>query len=125
MARATVIIRRASGEVLLPRTRWCASFACKLRGLMFGPALARHEALLLVEQRESRVATAIHMLFVPFDIAAIWLDANGRVVDKVRAAAWRPFYAPQAPARFTLEAHVSWLDDIAVGDQLVIDDDAD
>ena len=110
------------GEPVLRRVRWCASFFCRLRGLMFRPALAPGQALLLVEGRDSRAAVAIHMFFVPFTIAAVWIDNAGRVVDKVAARPWRPFYAPRAPARFILETHPEFLDRVTIGDEWVFED---
>lgn len=100
------------------RARWCASFACRLRGLMFRRRLAPDEGLLLVERRESRVDTAIHMLFVFTDLAVFWLDADQVVVDKVLARAWRPAYAPRHPARYILETRPERMDDFQVGEKL-------
>jgi uncharacterized membrane protein (UPF0127 family) len=51
---------------------YCDSFLCRLRGLMFRSSLAPDKGLLLVEARESRLETAIHMLFVFMDLAVIW-----------------------------------------------------
>jgi uncharacterized membrane protein (UPF0127 family) len=115
---------RASGAILLSRARWCESFLCRLRGLMFRSGLRAGEALILAEAGESRAAAAIHMFFVPFTIAAIWIDNSGRVVDKVRAQPWRPFYAPRAPARYTLETDPAFLDQVSVGDELDFEDGA-
>ena len=68
------LISEPNETVFLDNVRWCSSFICKLRGLMFRRALEPDEGLLLVEQFESRTATAIHMLFMRFAIAVIWLD---------------------------------------------------
>jgi uncharacterized membrane protein (UPF0127 family) len=111
-----------NGAPLLRGVRWCASFMCRLRGLMFRSAIAPGEGIVLVEPRDSRAAVSIHMFFVPFTIAAVWVDSSGRVVDKVAARPWRPFYAPRAPARFTLETHPEFLDRVSIGDELVFED---
>ncbi len=118
MAHAsTVDIKNArSGEVLVRGARWCASYWSRLRGLMFRRRL--DEALVLVEAADSRTATAIHMFFVPFAIATIWIDSQGRVVDKVLAKPWRPFYGPRAPARYVLEAAPEVLEKVSVGDEV-------
>ncbi len=115
---------RATGELLLRRAAWCASFVCRLRGLMFRRSLGQGEGLVLVERRASRAGVAIHMFFVPFAIAAVWVDDGGRVVDRVRALPWRPYYAPRAPARYTLEAEPDFLGKIRVGEELVFEDNA-
>ena len=126
MAHAsTVNIRNVkSGEVLLRGVRWCASYFSRLRGLMFRPGLGEGEALVLVEAADSRTTTSIHMFFVPFAIAAIWIDSRGRVVDKVLAKPWRPFYGPRAPARYVLETAPEFLDKVAVGDEVRFEDGA-
>lgn len=89
---------------------------------MFRQRLAPGEALLLVEAAESRAAASIHMLFVPFPIAAIWINSAGCVVDLVEAKPWRPFYAPRAPARYTLEAEPEILSRVSIGDEVVFED---
>ena len=110
------------GPVLLSRVRWCASFLARLQGLMFRSAIQPGEAIVLVEGRDGWVAMAIHMFFVPFTIAAVWIDSSMHVVDKVAAKPWRPYYAPRAPARYILETHPEFLERIAIGDELVFND---
>jgi uncharacterized membrane protein (UPF0127 family) len=90
---------------------------------MFRRALLPGEALLMVEPLESQLGTTIHMLFVPFPLGVVWLNAAGRVVDKVKALPWRPYYAPRGPARYILETHPDFLGQVAVGDVLAFDDD--
>jgi uncharacterized membrane protein (UPF0127 family) len=106
------------GIKLLARVRRCASFLCRLRGLTFRRALDNDEGLLLVGDRENRTDTAIHMLFVFFPIAAIWLDQDGQVVDAQLARPFRPIYVPQAPARDILEGPPTVLGQIQIGDRL-------
>lgn len=116
----SVVENRTRGVVVLARVKWCRSFLCRLRGLTFRRHLPADEGLLLVESRPSIAATAIHMLFVFFPIAAIWLDDSFSVVDAKLARPFRPFYAPRAPARYVLEAAPVLLDLVSVGDQLYI-----
>ncbi len=129
MARRTwVDIRKKAITVeppLLRRARWCSSFWSRLWGLMFHQAIEPGQAIVLVEARDSRAAVAIHMFFVPFTIAAVWIDQAGRVVDKVAAQPWRPFYAPRAPARYIVETHPEFLDRVVIGDELVFEDSPD
>jgi uncharacterized membrane protein (UPF0127 family) len=102
------------------QVEYCESFRCRLRGLMFRSRLSRDEGLLLVEKRDSRIAPSIHMLFVPFDLAVIWIDSGMSVVDKVIAKAWHPAYLPKAAARFTLEIHPARIKDYEIGDHVEI-----
>jgi len=110
-----------SGVVVLPRVRWCASYWLRLRGLMFRRDLPEDEGLIFVYGRESKLDTSIHMLFMAFAIATVWLDKNGVVVDKVLAKPWRPAYASRKPAQYVVEARPSLLDRVQVGDRLSFD----
>jgi uncharacterized membrane protein (UPF0127 family) len=108
----------AQGEILLQQVKWCDSFGSKLRGLMFRRAIAADEGLVLVESRSSIAATSIHMFFVPFDIAAIWLDDDRRVVHTALAKSWHPYYASPKAARYVLEGPPALLPRVTVGEQL-------
>jgi uncharacterized membrane protein (UPF0127 family) len=121
VSRIGRVIHAGNGRTLLSQVYWCSSFLCKFRGLMFRRKLRPGEGLILVEPRSSRTATAIHMLFVPFPIAVVWMDDHFTVVDTVLARPWRPFYAPAAPARYTLEAAPDLLDRVGSGDRLVFE----
>lgn len=124
MTRHVDVLRRRTGERLATGARWCASFGSRLRGLMFRRALEPGETLVLVEAAESRTAASIHMFFVPFPIAVVWVNAAGRVVDRVLALPWRPYYAPRAPARYTLEGEPGLLERIALDDEVEFADAA-
>lgn len=106
------------GEVLLAQAKWCDSLLSRFRGLMLRRTLAPDEGLVLVESRASIAATSIHMFFVNFDIAAIWLDDQQRIVHKALARRWRPYYASPQPARYVLEGPPALLDRVDVGEQL-------
>jgi uncharacterized membrane protein (UPF0127 family) len=101
---------------------YCDTFRGRLRGLMFRSSLPMDEGLLLVEARDSRVDTSIHMLFVYMDLAVVWINSTNEVVDTVLARSWRPAYAPQKPARFILEVHPDRLNEFAVGDKIEFED---
>lgn len=113
-----VRVVNARNETLLSRARWCDTFGSRLRGLMLRRPLSPLEGLILVESRASVAATSIHMFFVGFDIAAIWLDDDRRVVHKMLARSWRPYYASPRPARYVVESLPTLLDRVAVGEIL-------
>jgi len=118
MAVWEAVWNETRGQRLPVQARHCASFACRLRGLSFRRRFPPGEALLLVGERENRVETAIHMLFVFFPIAVVWLDGGGRVVDTRLARPFRPAYFPRRPARDILEGPPDLLEWVAVGDRL-------
>ena len=115
----TLLIANTSHPLPAPQKAiYCNSFFCRLRGLMFRSRLALDEGLLLVEGRDSRLDTSIHMLFVFMDLAVIWINSENIVVDTVLARAWRPAYAPRKAARYILEIHPSRLDEYSLGDKV-------
>jgi uncharacterized membrane protein (UPF0127 family) len=85
---------------------------------MFRPSLGVDEGLLLVEKRDSRVDSSIHMIFVPFDLAVFWIDSSMTVVDKVIAKSWKPAYLSKQPARYILEIHPNRWGDYEIGDKV-------
>ena len=62
--------------------------------------------------------TTIHMFFCFFTIGVVWVNSEMTVVDAKIAKPWRPYYAPQAPAQYFIEANPDILETITVGDQL-------
>lgn len=113
-----VIRNQQTGEVILARATWCASFWCHFRGLMLRPRLDPDEGLLFVLKQPSLVNSTIHMLFMLIPIAVIWLDADRRVIDVKLAKPWRLAYAPAKAAQFFIEAHPSVLERVKLGDVL-------
>jgi uncharacterized membrane protein (UPF0127 family) len=85
---------------------------------MFRASLPSDQGLLLVEARDSRLDSAIHMLFVFMDLAIIWINSKQVVVDTVLARAWRPAYTPRQPAKYILEIHPSRLNQFRIGDRI-------
>jgi len=117
-----LLIRNQSNPSVSPiQARWCESFLSKLRGFTFRRALGQDEGLLLVEHRDSRVDTSIHMMFVWTDLAVIWINSKHEVVDTVLARSWRPFYASSRPARYILEIHPDRIGEFKAGDIVDLD----
>ncbi|MCA9916257.1 MAG: DUF192 domain-containing protein [Anaerolineae bacterium] len=125
MSKQRLIRNKRTNEIVLPNATWCQSFWCQLRGLQFRSSLADGEGLLFVQDGESRINSAIHMFFVFMEIAVVWLDSSGTVVDKKLAKPWRPLYVPQAAAQYFIEAHPSLLQRVQIGDVLEFTEVAD
>ena len=105
-------------EIAAIRAKYCQSFVCQLRGLTFRHSLPVEEGLLLVQKRDSRVDSSIHMLFVWMDLAVIWINQACRVVDARLARRWHPIYVPGDPARFVLEIAAERIADFHIGDRV-------
>lgn len=100
------------------KAQYCASYLCRLRGLMFRRRLPPGEGLLLVYASDGRANTAIHMLFMLIDLAVVWINSHNEVVDVRLAQRWRLAYTPQRPARFVLELASENFDWFKVGDHV-------
>ena len=104
------------------RVKYCDTFLTQLRGFTFRSDLERDDGLVLVGKRNSRVDSSIHMFFVSFDLAVIWIDANLQVVDKVLAKSWKPAYFSKQPAMYVLEVHPDRWEEFQVGDKVQFKD---
>ena len=107
--------RRIDGTL---RIKYCDTFLTQLRGFTLHSRLSRDEGLVLVGRRNSRLDSSIHMFFVSFDLAVIWINADMQIVDKVIAKSWRPAYFSKQPAKYVLEVHPERWDEFQVGDLL-------
>ncbi|GAB4460861.1 MAG: DUF192 domain-containing protein [Anaerolineales bacterium] len=105
-----------------PRIRYCDTFLSQLRGFTFRSRIAPDEGLILAGRRDSRLDSSIHMLFVPFELAVIWINSQMQVVDKVLAKPWRPAYFSKQPARYVLEIHPNRWEEYQIGDTVQFQD---
>lgn len=115
--REVDVVNRTRGDQILFRAGWCANFLCRLRGMTFRREFPSGEGLVLVEWTESRLATTIHMFFVPVSLGIAWLDAAGTVVQTTVARPWH-LYVPDKPAQTVLEVPPGVIESVAVGDVL-------
>lgn len=97
---------------------YCDSYLCRLRGLMFTRVINPDSGLLIIESRDSILGASIHMMFMNYNIAAIWINSRMEVVDIQLAQRWRISYSPKAPARFILETHTDRINEFVIGDVL-------
>ncbi len=112
------VLHVESGRILIPQAKWCDSFATKLRGFTFRRKLGPQDGLVLVEARDNRMNTAIHMLFVFFALGVIWVNDAGEVVGTVVAQPWRLSYMPPAPARYVIEGPPDMVSQVKIGDHI-------
>ena len=112
------IVQRHTQYVVVESAIWCSSRLCRLIGLQFSKPLEPDKGLLLVNQSEGVASSSIHMFFVFFPIAAIWINNDGLITSAQLAKPWRPFYASPKPARYILEASPETLSRVSVGDEV-------
>lgn len=103
------------------KARYCDTFFSRFAGLMFRQSLDVDSGIILVNKKEDRVNSSIHMLFMNFDIAVIWLSENYCVVDLILARKWDLVHSPKIDAKYVLEIHHTHLSDFCKGDVLQLD----
>ncbi len=116
----TISLRNFKPPFPVVIVKFCDTFLLKFKGLMFTRELKPDQGIIIVENNESRINTAIHMMFMNYDITVLWLDKNMVVVDKALAKKWAPYYASKKPAQFVVELHESKFSEFSIGDELVI-----
>jgi uncharacterized membrane protein (UPF0127 family) len=104
------------------KARYCSSFFCRLRGFTFRSSIRPDEALLLVQARDNRLDASIHMLGVWTDLAVVWINSPGDVVDLCLARRWRPAYLPRQAARYILEMAPARLGEFHIGDKVTFEE---
>ena len=98
--------------------KYCQSFFCQFRGLMFVKSIPEDQGLLLVQAADSRINTSIHMMFMRMDLAVIWINSEYSVIDRVLARRWKMGYFPKSAAKYVLETSVSNFQEFNIGDKV-------
>jgi uncharacterized membrane protein (UPF0127 family) len=80
------------------------------------------EGLVFDEFKDTKINTAIHMLFMRFPIGVLWANSDHVIVSKVYAKPWRLIYSPEKPARYVIEVHPEVLNYYQVGDTIIFDE---
>ncbi len=115
-----VKIRKSSSPFSVVKVKYCDTFWSKFIGLMFSRDLKPDYGIVLVENNETRINTAIHMMFMNYDITVLWLDKQMVIIDKVLAKKWFPFYIPKKPAQYVVELNQSKFSEYSIGDKLIL-----
>lgn len=99
---------------------WADTFFSRFMGLMGRKEIDQSKGLVLALDRESKINAAIHMLFMRFNIAVIWLSEDFKVIDKIIAEKWHLSYQPKIAAKYILETHPTNLTLFDIGDKIQI-----
>jgi uncharacterized membrane protein (UPF0127 family) len=113
-----IIINKSQPGSRVLKVKYCDTYFSRLIGLMFNNNIKPDEGLLFKNRSESKINSSIHMLFMRFSIAAIWLNKDCQVVDKKLCHPWRLIYAPIKPAQFTIETSIDGFNDFNIDDLL-------
>ncbi len=120
----TVIIRKLSGNFgsFDNLEAWYfENFFSRFKGLMFKKDITINQAGLFINKNENIVDSAIHMLFMNFDIAVFWLDKTNTIVDKRIAKKWGLIYYPDVKSHKILETHPEIFETLQIGEEITIE----
>ena len=117
----TLLVNNLSRTITPIKATLADTFFSKLCGLMFQKSIDPDNGLLLSDYFESKVNSSIHMLFMNFDICAVWINQQNQVVDVKLAKKWHLAYFPRAAANQVLELHACRMNDFSITDQLQMD----
>jgi uncharacterized protein len=117
-----LIYNHSKPEITPIRSKVCDQFMNRFRGLMFTRSIMPDEGLLLVHDHENRIEASIHMFFMFYNLAIVWINSRLEVVDTSLAKKWHPMYIPSLPAHYTLETHPNQLKYFNIGNQLEFQD---
>ncbi len=98
------------------KVKYCSSFLCKFKGLSWRASLPQEEGLLLVQSKDSKLDSSIHMFGMFFDLAIIWINEQNQIVDVKPAYKWRSILFPQQPAKYALEINIERLSEFKKGE---------
>ncbi|NMA44830.1 MAG: DUF192 domain-containing protein [Candidatus Diapherotrites archaeon] len=94
---------KVNGKPLIKKVKLANSPLERMRGLMFEDEKKFDYALVFTSPKEGKIESSLHMMFVFFPIAAIFLDSNKNVVDKTTLTPFTVNYTPKKPAKYVIE----------------------
>jgi len=115
-----LLFNNSKKKQVISKVNYADSIVLQAKGLMFERKSKFDYALVFPFKHETVIGASIHMLFVFFPIAAVYLNAKMVVVD---IAFLKPFalnYSPKKPAKYLIEMPVSNGKKISIGDKLVL-----
>ena len=118
-----VLVHNLSNPKIQPIVAgYCDSYLCRLRGLTFRRVLSSDQGLLLVQHKENQLDAAIHMFGMLINLAIVWINSDGTIVDVRLAHRWRSILVPRRPACFVLECNQTRINDFKVGEIVRFED---
>lgn len=105
-------------KTITGRVRIADTMLLRMKGLIFADEKGFDYALVFVLPRETRAGASVHMMFVPFPIDIVYLDAEKRVLEKATLVPWMLNYTPKKAAKYFVELPVGLAGGVAVGNVL-------
>jgi len=89
---------------------------------MFQKSIPENDGLLLENNNKSRIDSAIHMIFMNFNLAVIWINEQYQVNQVKPAVIGALRVMPEEPAKYTLETHPANKRTFSKGDKLYFEE---
>ena len=96
-----------NSKIIASNILYADTFFKKIKGLMFRSKLDSDSVMVFIFKKPTKVN--IHMLFVPFPIDIIFLDANKRIVSFKSLRAWIGFAFSKKKISYLLEANKGFI----------------
>lgn len=115
------MIIKHKNKVISSNPKICKTYFSKLRGLMFRKKFKNFDSLIMINKKETKHNSAIHMFFVFYPISIIWLNNEHIIVDKKRFYPFHPLYVPKLKAKYILELPIEKGETLNIGDKINIE----
>ena len=122
MSQYRKIVNTSIGQTIAARAKYCASFYCSFRGLMFSGSPNDVESIIFERPLESRLLAAMHTMGMRYSIGIVWLDRELSVVEMRVAPPRRIACVPYRAAKYVIETAPESLSRVAIGDRFAFDE---
>ncbi|HNV01283.1 MAG TPA: DUF192 domain-containing protein [archaeon] len=109
---------KLNGKTIMKKVKLATTPLERMKGLMFEDEKKFNYALVFTSPNEGKLESSLHMMFVFFPIAAIFLDANKIVVDKTTLTPFTVNYTPKKAAKYVIELPVKEAKVIKIKDKV-------
>ena len=109
-----ITIKFRKGKI---KAHYAETFFEKARGLMFAVP-PKNKGLLIDCNKESRLGSSIHMLFVFFPLDILWLNSKKKIVDIRHVFSFMPFAMSRKPTKYVLELPSGYGKKFKIGEKL-------
>ena len=114
-----MLINSSTKQIISKKTKIANTSFLRFKGLMFEKKENFNYALIFELNKESKIGSSVHMMFVFFPIDIVFLDSEKKVVDIVTLNPWKLNYTPKKPAKYFIELEQGKTKEIKIGDGLV------
>ncbi|MCR4336028.1 MAG: DUF192 domain-containing protein [archaeon] len=113
-----MLINSNSGKKIIEKTKIANTPFSRFKGLMFEKKENFTYGLIFELEKEGKINSSVHMLFVFFPIDIVYLNSQKIVVDKATLNSWILNYTPKKASKYFVELPKGIGDKIKLGEKL-------